>query len=116
MQALAAGYSGYAGASCCCFLEKGFKNCLTNTFEKACTSDAEVSDVQLSSPQRARRSVLTREICGLANKSYRLLMHEMAVADDDRLAGQRQAGECGQKNRRFLQVLKRSEFSIYSRP
>jgi hypothetical protein len=66
MQALAAGYSGYAGASCCCFLEKGFKNCLTNTFEKGCTSDAEVSDVQLSSPQRARRSVLTREISALA--------------------------------------------------
>jgi hypothetical protein len=65
MQALAAGYSGYAGASCCCFWEKGFKNCLTNTFEKGCTSDAEVSDVQLSSPQPARRSVLTREICGL---------------------------------------------------
>jgi hypothetical protein len=40
-------------------------NCLTNTFQKGCTSDAEVSDVQLSSPQRARRSVLTREICGL---------------------------------------------------
>jgi hypothetical protein len=41
MQAPAAGYSGYAGASCCCFLEKGFKtNCLTNTFEKGCTSDA----------------------------------------------------------------------------
>jgi len=30
MQALAAGYSGYAGASCCCFLEKGFKNKLFN--------------------------------------------------------------------------------------
>jgi hypothetical protein len=31
------------------FLEKGFKNKLfTNTFEKGCTSDAEVSDVQLS--------------------------------------------------------------------
>jgi hypothetical protein len=30
MQALAAGYSGYAGASCCCFLEKGFKNNLFN--------------------------------------------------------------------------------------
>jgi hypothetical protein len=28
-------------------------NCLTNTFEKGCTSDAEASDVQLSSPQRA---------------------------------------------------------------
>jgi hypothetical protein len=66
MQALAAGYSGYAGASCCCFGKKVSKrNCLTNTFEKGCTSDAEVSDVQLSSPQRARRSVLTREICGL---------------------------------------------------
>jgi hypothetical protein len=50
MQALAAGYSGYAGASCCCFWEKGFKNKLfSQHFRKGGTSDAEVSDVLMYS-------------------------------------------------------------------
>jgi hypothetical protein len=32
---------------CCCFLEKVSKTCLTNTFEKGCMPDAEVSAIQL---------------------------------------------------------------------
>jgi hypothetical protein len=37
MQALAAGYSGYAGASAAVFGKKVSKTtCLTNTFEKRC--------------------------------------------------------------------------------
>lgn len=66
MQALATGHSGFAGPSRCFFGKRNFKQPVEPTLSKnGCTSDAEASDVQLSSPQPARRSALAREFCGL---------------------------------------------------
>ena len=43
------------------------------------------------------------------------LVHEMAMADHDRLTGQRQARKSSQENRGFGQVLKRCELAVHGR-
>jgi hypothetical protein len=69
MQALAARFSGYAGASCCCFLEKGFKNCLTNTLEKAAIENAR-SYVQDSLLALGRKFRLREQELGMEDQSF----------------------------------------------